>query len=75
MGPYSRLIKLQSQHLRLCINSLAFRNAFADMLSAPGSSISGFVTTAAMSALDIVQAYIDSVSSDGYFDFSLDVSV
>lgn len=73
MGSYIRLIKLQSQHLRLCLNSLALRNAFADDLRDTTSAMSSFLTSAAMSALDIIQAYIESVSGDGYFNFCLDV--
>jgi hypothetical protein len=74
MGGYSRLIKLQSQHLRLCINSLALRNAFQEVLKDPTSVMYGLLTSAAMSALDIAQAYIDSATTDGYFTFALDVS-
>lgn len=74
LGRYTPLIKLQCQHFRLCLNSLALKAAFSEDLQAPDSFMSSCLSGAAMAALDMIQAYVDSSSSSLYLVFCLDVS-
>lgn len=74
LGRYTPLIKLQCQHFRLCLNSLALKAAFSEELQAPDSFMSSCLSGAAMAALDMIQAYVDGSSSSPYLVFCLDVS-
>lgn len=61
--------------MRLCLNALALKEAFAEMLLQDSSfERDQYVQKAAMAALDILQAFCESVSSDHQLAFCIDVS-
>lgn len=61
--------------MRLCLNALALKEAFVEILLQDSSfDREQYVRKAAMAALDILQAFCESVSSDYQLSFCIDVS-
>lgn len=68
LGASGRLAKLQSEHIRLCLNSLALKPGLTDTMS-----MTSYIQKATEAAINTVQAHADSVKDDMYLSYSVDV--
>jgi hypothetical protein len=74
LGAASRLSKLQSEHVRLCINSLALKPGVQE--HATGEEIDllqSSVRRAAEAAMNTVQMHSDAAKGDMSLSYSVDV--
>lgn len=75
LGKSGRLAKLQSEHVRLCLNSLALKPGLLETdNSALTPSMASYVQKATEAAINTIQAHSDAVDEDDYLSYSVDVS-
>lgn len=76
LGPCSRLAKLQSEHVRLCLNSLALKPGLQENATGEEAILmQNCVRLATESALNTIQTHFDVSRTDMILSYSVDVSM
>lgn len=76
MGPNRRFAKLQAQHVRLSVNSVALRSEASQNSSSAEDTqyLAACVIKATEAAISMIDMHLDAVQSDFLFSYSFEVS-
>ncbi|EIW72499.1 hypothetical protein TREMEDRAFT_24778 [Tremella mesenterica DSM 1558] len=73
LGPCSRLAKLQSEHVRLCLNSLALKPGLQENVTGDDAMLmQNCIKQATEAALNTIQTHFDVSNSDMILSYSVD---
>lgn len=74
MGPCTRFAKLQAEHVRLCLNSIALKPDLQETATGDEAELmQSCVRRAAEAAINMIQMHLDAARSDHAFSYSFEV--